>query len=529
MAIRTYLIVSRILLLGLLSGAGVLGWLGYNSIQYQLKRSEYANRQLVTLACLSSAINSTNMHIGRMFIINAPQTDELIAVQKQVRKFINDLQSVTLMEFDWVKNTPDRAAEEKSKTRIEHLLDLSNRAATTFDEIIKKFKTEQATVKELYTGKIVSELEPRIKQIIKTAVSDEESKILEIRLKIQELLILYGISISSLLLLSGTIIFISGPFIYFSFVPQLKKMISTTLAVSEHRPSDKIELKSNAHEMSALINNCNTLISEMHRQQTKMNNTTTDLEEQISTHTLELTSANERLQRLDKMRIQFLADISHELKTPLTAMKGETEIILRKTGHDEKEYRAALTRVKVLTDQMNSLVDDLMFLARSETDTVHFEFKKTDLEGLLASAVSGYEILGRDKNINFKINWAQEAIEISLDMSRIKQMFGIIIDNAIKYSNPDTDITISVSANKYDVIITFTNTGKTISPDDLPYIFERFYRGKDTAGQNGFGLGLAIARWIVEKHRGSINITSTKKGITDTTVILPRTHQNEFY
>lgn len=523
MTIQTYIIVSRILLLSCLAGALTLGWLGYNSVTYQLKRSEYANRQLVTLACLSSAINSTNMHIGRMFIINAPQTEELTAVQKQVKKFIDDLQSVTLLEFDWVKNTPDRAAEEKSKQRIENLLALSNRTAGTFDRIIRTFKSEQATAKQLYTGTIVNELEPRIKQLIKTAVSDEESKILGIRLKIQDHLLVYGSSIAALLSLSALLLLISGPYAYFSIVPQLKKLVSAASAVSQHQPFEKIELNSNAHEISELINRCNTLISDIHKRQTKMSDTTTDLEEQITTRTRELTAANERLQRLDQMRIQFLADISHELKTPLTAMKGETEIILRKTGHEEQEYRTALTRINILTDQMNNLVDDLMFLTRSETNTVHFEFKNTDLEGILASAISGYEILGRDRNINIKINWAQEALEIPVDMSRIKQMFGIILDNAIKYANSDTDITISISANKYDVIITFTNVGTTIAPDDLPYIFERFYRGKNTSGQNGFGLGLSIAKWIVEKHRGSINITSTKKGITDTTVILPRT------
>lgn len=233
----------------------------------------------------------------------------------------------------------------------------------------------------------------------------------------------------------------------------------------------------------------------------------------------ELEKANARLKELDQLRSQFFADISHELRTPLTVIRGEAEVTLRGKDKPTEDYKTTLQRIVQLTDEVNKLVSDLLFLARSETGTIQITKHELALGKLLQDVLPEALILARKKHILISLEETSTPIRIQGDVQRLKQLLLILLDNAIKYSDSQSQIRIAIHVDVAYATITIQDQGQGIAEHDLPHIFERFYRGHRTQGptQPGAGLGLAIAKWITEAHEGQIQLASQPgKGTTVT-------------
>ncbi|TIN07235.1 MAG: histidine kinase, partial [Mesorhizobium sp.] len=168
----------------------------------------------------------------------------------------------------------------------------------------------------------------------------------------------------------------------------------------------------------------------------------------------------------------------HELRTPLTALRGEAEISLRHGSKPEAVYRDALERIVTQSLEMGRLVDDLVFLSRSETDTIRFEPRRTDLVTIVADAVHEGEILGRAKGISIEAAYSTRPVWITADAQRLKQALVIILDNAIKYSPRDRSVTLSMTVMDGHAEIAIRDKGLGIPAEEIPKVFERFYRGR---------------------------------------------------
>ena len=232
-----------------------------------------------------------------------------------------------------------------------------------------------------------------------------------------------------------------------------------------------------------------------------------------------LEKANARLKELDQLRSQFFADISHELRTPLTVIRGEAEVTLRGKDKPILDYKTSLERIVQLTEEVNKLVSDLLFLARSETGTIQINKTEVDLENLLQDVLQEATILAQKKHCIVTFMDPPTSSRIYGDPQRLKQLLLILLDNAIKYSDPNSHIQIRLNAVSRYTTIEIMDQGQGIAKKDLPHIFNRFYRGhrvKDHT-QPGAGLGLAIAKWITEAHGGTIRFSSLpEKGTTVT-------------
>ena len=232
-----------------------------------------------------------------------------------------------------------------------------------------------------------------------------------------------------------------------------------------------------------------------------------------------LEKANARLKELDQLRSQFFADISHELRTPLTVIRGEAEVTLRGKDKPILDYKTSLERIVQLTEEVNKLVSDLLFLARSETGTIQITKTEVDLENLLQDVLQEAAILAQKKHSIVTFMDPPASSRIYGDPQRLKQLLLILLDNAIKYSDPNSHIQIRLNAVSRYTTIEIMDQGQGIAEKDLPHIFDRFYRGhriKDHT-QPGAGLGLAIAKWITEAHGGTIRFSSLpEKGTTVT-------------
>jgi signal transduction histidine kinase len=247
------------------------------------------------------------------------------------------------------------------------------------------------------------------------------------------------------------------------------------------------------------------------------------LERKVGERTQQLEEANRRLKDLDRLRILFLTDVSHELRTPLTVLRGEAEVTLRSYAGSVDDCRETLGRIVEQAEHMSRLVDDLLFVTRAEADSIRFDMRRLDLRQVLDQAVEDGRVLALNHGLELASHRPAEPVHVQGDGQRLYQTLLIAIDNALKYAHPQTTVQVELGAADSQSLIVVRNHGPGVPSADLPYVFDRFYRGRHNARiPGGSGLGLSIAKWIVEKHAGTIALASEPGGVTELEIRLPR-------
>ena len=220
---------------------------------------------------------------------------------------------------------------------------------------------------------------------------------------------------------------------------------------------------------------------------------------------------NEMMNRLEnsfaQMR-QFSSDASHELRTPLTVLKGQNELILSKQRKQE-EYQEVISSNLEEINYMSKVLEDLFVLSKSDENQVNLDYKPVDLRALVEEVCKHAEILAEEKNIKIIIAFL-EPIEIKGDEVRLRQMVWNVLQNGIKYTQQGGELKISLQNEGDFALLTIQDTGIGIPEEDLPLIFNRFYRVDKarTRDEGGSGLGLSICRQIAEAHKGKIEVES---------------------
>jgi heavy metal sensor kinase len=236
---------------------------------------------------------------------------------------------------------------------------------------------------------------------------------------------------------------------------------------------------------------------------------------------------NAMIERLENSFIQirqFTSDASHELKTPLTILRGELEIALHSQKTTE-EYEGVLVSALEEVERLSNVVETLLELSRAETGQVRLNIDEGDLSKLLNDIVEDSVILAESKNIKISSDIEQELI-IDFDSARIHQAVLNVVDNAIKYTPAGREISIELKKGKILSEIIVTDNGMGMEEAELNHIFDRFYRIDKARSSDiqGFGLGLSIVHWIVEAHRGRIEIKSKLNEGTVFKILLPNNH-----
>jgi heavy metal sensor kinase len=234
---------------------------------------------------------------------------------------------------------------------------------------------------------------------------------------------------------------------------------------------------------------------------------------------------NALLARLDaafQEQKRFIADASHELRTPLAVLRGETEVALQQE-RVITEYKESLALIKDEAERLSRIVENLFLLARQPVDAPSMITEPVRLDRLIADCVRAAQVLATQKGLRLTINGALRAITVNGDDEMLKRMLLNLLDNAVKYTPPGGDISVGLSSQDGDALIVVTDTGIGISAADHVRIFDRFYRVDKarSRGLGGAGLGLSIARWIVEGHDGSLSVESALGRGSVFTVELP--------
>ena len=205
----------------------------------------------------------------------------------------------------------------------------------------------------------------------------------------------------------------------------------------------------------------------------------------------------------------FAADASHELRTPLTVIRSSVEHLSRHKAEPVGEVGTALEDIDDEVRHMTAIVEDLLLLARSDSGAVELEHLPVDLGDVASEGASSLSKIAADRGVSIAVD--PEPAEVSGDPARLRQLVVILVDNAIRHAAADGHVDVSVRAEAGDARLVVEDDGPGIPADDLPRVFDRFYRSSSAKG-DGAGLGLAIAAWIVERHGGRIEATNRAAG-----------------
>ena len=231
-----------------------------------------------------------------------------------------------------------------------------------------------------------------------------------------------------------------------------------------------------------------------------------------------INSMLDRINESYNSQVRFVSDASHELRTPIAVIQGYANLLDRWGKNDEKALQESIEAIKSESQNMKELVEQLLFLARGDNDSMRLSIEILDIGAIVSEVISETEMIASTRSILYE---AAEEVHIYGDAQLIKQALRILVDNSIKYTPENESVKVALFKEGDKVKIVVSDTGIGIAPIDLPHIFDRFYRSDDsrTRKTGGSGLGLSIAKWIVERHGGSAEVISRKDIGTKITIV----------
>lgn len=233
--------------------------------------------------------------------------------------------------------------------------------------------------------------------------------------------------------------------------------------------------------------------------------------EEINELAQTLNYAKEEMAKTDELRRDLMANVSHDLKTPLTMIKAYAEMA-RDLNCDNKEKREKNLNIIIEeTDRLTILVNDILMLSKMQSEIESLKIEEFDLIELINNIIKRYDIFKESEGYTFKFNHQDKKIIISADKKKIEQVIYNLINNAINYTGEDNLVTINIANNNKDILVEITDTGKGIKEEEIKYIWDKYYKNKKKHKRNliGTGLGLSIVKKILEEHNYEYGVKST--------------------
>lgn len=274
-------------------------------------------------------------------------------------------------------------------------------------------------------------------------------------------------------------------------------------------------------------------VAEMRRQARKI--TASNLDERLvvkNEHdelgqlTIVMNELLERLAASFEQQKRFMADASHELRTPIAVVRGESEVSLSKTDRSIEEYRESLSVINDESERLTKIVEDLFTLARADAGQFSTHFEPVYLDDIIADSVRSISVLARAKNVRIDVSTNGE-MPMNADETLLRRLVVNLLDNAVKYNRDGGSVRVTSEASNGHYKLQISDTGTGIPTDERDLIFQRFYRADKSRSRSletrtsGAGLGLAIASWIAEIHNGKIEIVSSSEGGSVFSVTFP--------
>lgn len=279
--------------------------------------------------------------------------------------------------------------------------------------------------------------------------------------------------------------------------------------------SHRVEVDS-PPEFVALADRFNGMASDLDQQRGLLQRSHDVLEDTVRERTKDLEAKTQKLREIDENRRLFFSKTSHELRTPVTVLMGEAEVALRNKKGDAQSYREALTHIVASGGFLRRRLEDLIRLARSEDGKVTLERQPVDLSWCVRETVGAAEAYAHASEVSLVDDIKDGPLTISGDPSWVQQAILAVIDNAVKFSPPGGEVMIVVERAGTAGVVDISDSGPGVESEALANLFDPYFQASGGKRRGGSGLGLTVARWIVQQHGGNIsarNITPSGLGI----------------
>lgn len=520
--------VQALLLQGVVAFAvlalAVTSFFSLESTNYARHRVRIAYHQLQDMMNLAVAANRYSEQIAELLLVGEPERPDFESARKEMGEAFARLRRLTLAELAMIPDPKEREAEELELVRLDQMQTLFNEIDRETERVFALNEAQRRNEAiALFRSNIENRLDAQLADLVAQGIADERQEVERVEGDANQLSRQLSISMTIVSILLLAIGVGAGQAFIRSFSRPIDALSAGALAIERGDLDHRIDYVGK-NELGVLAQHFNKMGTELSRQHDLFVGIQADLERQVAERTDELAATNQRLTLVDQQRVCFLADASHELRTPLTALRGEAEVTLRGPSKPESAYREALENVVSQAAAMSRLVEDLLFLARSESGELQFSFKRIALSRVLDEASREVAGLARARDIQIVAELVREGLTLVADERRLRQALVIVLDNAIKYSNRGTSVEIVVDETDEAIVIDVRDQGAGIDPSEIGLVFERFHRTEASrAGVvEGSGLGLSIARWIVENHSGTIDVSSVAGEGTEVRICLPR-------
>ena len=246
-------------------------------------------------------------------------------------------------------------------------------------------------------------------------------------------------------------------------------------------------------------------------------------EDRLRKYSDELRAANKKLEELDRLKSEFVSTVSHELRTPLTSIKANAELLLFRPALQEEKKHRLLKTINEESDRLTRLINDLLDLSRIEAGTGQWRRDEVSMNAVIQSSLDSILPLLQKKGFVLKTAVAEALPAVSGDRDRLVQVMNNLLSNAVKFTSTGGVITVTAHQEGPQIVVSVQDTGMGIPAEDLDSIFDKFHRSRDQVMMQteGTGLGLTIARQIVEYHGGAIHVSSVYGAGTTMTFTLP--------
>lgn len=470
--------------------------------------------QLRNIDLIATEANHFIEQIAELIIIG-PQDADIYHAREMLRKHLSLQRTLVSSELDWLEDQEDRAGETVELT----LIDQIETVLTELDQVYAQLATELAAGRRdqadaLYRDEVENRLDDELGRLITQALERELHEVEHIlaesaRLSRQSVWLAIGVILIVTALGAGNVMMLN-----WTVLRPVTALAEAADAVGRGDLSHIVSTGS-ADELGNLAQRFNRMTSQIREQRDTLHRTNERLEAQVTERTAELLArsqeveaVNARLREIDANRAEFFADISHELRTPLTILRGQAEVALRRRDAGPEALRETLEAIVRKAGQMGRLVEDMLFLSRSEHDSVTVEKQTVILQEVVADALLDTRALARSKGIVLAPQQPIDPVTVRGDADRLRQAVVIAIDNAIKFAPEGSAVAITLDGGGGRALIKVSDQGPGFSAEDSNRAFERFYRGKHERTGRGAGLGLAIVKWIIERHAGEVRIES---------------------
>ncbi len=445
------------------------------------------------------------------------------ASKQRLFEAMQELRSIAIKPSLTGANSSEEPQKAAELERVAHFTAFLDASEYRFDEVERLRQQGKRDLAVQALSKFSEqEIDGKFQPLIDAAINAERQKALRTQEDLEKLVV-QSRWIAMLASLAAIIFsLVSGVLLLRSVRKPIETLMKGTDEIASGNLVYRISLDTR-DEFTYLASHFNKMAQQLEIQQEKLREGRAVLEKRVAERTFELQQLNEELKRMDTARREFLADISHELRTPITVIRGEAEVTLRGQDRDTDEYKDALQRIVELAMQLGKYVNDLLFLARAETANLQFEWACLDLTELVANAVEDFQVMAQEKSISVSLDVPAQPIWVHGDNQRLRQVLFILGDNACRYSNPEGNIAVALWLDGSQACVSLTDTGIGIPAQDLERIFDRYFRSQNArrSRDDGTGLGLPMAKSILKAHGGAIKVTSTENSGSTFTVTLP--------